>query len=87
MEDRNIINVAKLIDANPASPSLLTWQHLVLRFEALALDFTQVLGGRAWEALIGQPHVLLPDGQGAVQTLTGQLKVVHGHLKYDKCYR
>lgn len=64
----------------PRSSPLLTWLDLIFNFEGIPLDVTQVLGGRAWEALEGQPHVLLPDGQGAVQTPAGQLKVVHGHL-------
>lgn len=59
----------------------LTWLDLVLGFERLPLDVTQVLGSRAREALVSQTHVLLPDGQGAVQTLAGQLEVIHGHLK------
>lgn len=61
--------------------TLLTWLDLVFGFESLPLDVTQVLGSRAREALVGQTHVLLPDGQGAVQTLAGQLEVIHGHLK------
>lgn len=64
-----------------ASSFRLTWLQLIFRFEGLPLDVTQVLGGRAGEALVGQPHVLLSDGQGTVQTLTGQLKVIHGHLR------
>ena len=69
------------VPGSVSSSSLhLTWLHLILDPELLSLDVTQVLGGRAWEALEGQPHVLLPDSQGTVQTLTGQLKVIHGHL-------
>lgn len=67
--------------AEPRSSPLLTWLDLVFGFESLPLDVTQVLGSRAREALVGQTHVLLPDGQGAVQTLAGQLEVIHGHLK------
>lgn len=61
--------------------TLLTWLDLVFGFESLPLNVTQVLGSRAWEALVGQMHVPLPDGQGSVQTLAGQLEVIHGHLK------
>lgn len=67
----------------PRSSPLLTWLDLVFSFEGFSLDVTQVLGGRAREALVGQPHVLLPDGQGAVQTPAGQLEVVHGHLAHE----
>lgn len=61
----------------------LTRLDLIFSFEVFSLDVTQVLGGRAREALVGQPHVLLPDGQGAVQTPAGQLEVVHGHLVHE----
>lgn len=66
----------------------LTWMHLILRFVILCLNVAQVLGDCPWEALIGQPHVLLPDGQGTIQTFAGQLKVIHGHLKHRcvRCY-
>lgn len=67
----------------PQCSPLLTWLDLVFSFEGISLDVTQILGGRAWEALVGQPHVLLPDGQGAVQTPAGQLEVVHGHLAHE----
>lgn len=71
--------------SNSGAPSpLLTWLHLVLRFEGLSLDLTQKLGGCSGITLIGQSHVLLPDGQCPVQTLTGQLKVIHGHLKINQ---
>lgn len=72
-----------LIHVNPRCYPL-TWLQLIVRLEGFTLDITQVLGGRAWEALEGQFHVLLSDGQGTVQTLTGQLKVIQGHLKYTQ---
>lgn len=54
--------------------------QLIFRFEALSFNVTQVVGGRLWETLVGQPHVLLPDGQGTENTPARHLKVVHGHL-------
>lgn len=57
-----------------------TWLQLIFRSEGFSLNMTQELGGRLWETLVGQPHVLLPDGQGTEKTLTRHLKVIHGHL-------
>lgn len=60
--------------------SVFTWLHLILGLEGLSLDLTHEHGGSTWEALVCQPHVLLPDGQGTVHAFTGHLKVIHGHL-------
>lgn len=58
----------------------LTWLHGVFRLKGLSLNVPQVLGCGEGEALVGQPHVLLSDGQSTVHTLTGNLKVIHGYL-------
>lgn len=78
----NSIYISVLMNVNKPRSYLLTWLHLIVNLEGFTLNITQVLGGRAWEALESQFHVLLPDGQGTVQTFAGQLKVIQGHLKY-----
>lgn len=64
-----------------------TWLQLIFRFEGLSLNVTQVLGGRLRESLVGQLHVLLPDGQGTEKPLTRHLKVIHGHLSAHNAHQ
>lgn len=63
------------------SVSVITREHLIFRFPLVSFNLAQELRWSVGESLVTQPHVLLSDGQGTVQTLTGQLKVIHGHLQ------
>ena len=57
-----------------------TWMHLVFNLPCPAVNTSQDLRDSTWEALDGKLHVLLPDGQGTVQAVASQLKIIHGHL-------